>query len=433
VVEILIVQKDLIDYGKELNKMNKFILNCLISKLIIIYLLFLPSVVFSQDIQAISAIVNDEVISRYDVQQRVQLIVSTSGIKPTQENISRLEVQALRSLVNEKIQLQEAEKLDVPSSEQEVGLMLERIASGNQMSGDEILELINSQGVRPDTLLNQIRAELLWNKIVRGRYGSYVSVNEDEVSIVYDRTIESIGKNQYEISEIFLGYENSSEESDANILANRLVEQLRSGASFSAVAQQFSQSTTSGQGGYIGWMTEGQLDEEIINIVRNLDKEEISNPINSSGGYYIIRLNDITKAGGKNPLRNQYDLISVIFNKNNIEDANNFARDFISCKRIDTLIEKYNEKEVNYIGKRILSDLPNDLHKELLNKDAGQSLDIREIGENLNLILICDRKDDVGLQVSREAIEDNIYSQKIGMMSRRYLRDLRRDAVIEYR
>ena len=81
------MQKDLIDYGKELNKMNKFILNCLISKLIIIYLLFLPSVVFSQDIQAISAIVNDEVISRYDVQQRVQLIVSTSGIKPTQENI----------------------------------------------------------------------------------------------------------------------------------------------------------------------------------------------------------------------------------------------------------------------------------------------------------------------------------------------------------
>ena len=69
----------------------------------------------------------------------------------------------------------------------------------------------------------------------------------------------------------------------------------------------------------------------------------------------------------------------------------------------------------------------------MLNKDAGQSLDIREIGENLNLILICDRKDDIGLQVSREAIEDNIYSQKIGMMSRRYLRDLRRNAVIEYR
>ncbi|MED5253578.1 MAG: peptidylprolyl isomerase [Pseudomonadota bacterium] len=413
--------------------MNKFFKNLIIFKIIMINLLCLPSALFSQDIQAISAIVNDEVISRYDVQQRVQLIVSTSGIKPTQENISRLEAQALRSLVNEKIQLQEAEKLDVPSSEQEVGLMLERIANGSQMSGEEILELINSQGVRPDTLLNQIRAELLWNKIVRGRYGSYVNVNDDEVSIVYDRTIESIGRDQFEISEIFLGYEDSKEEEEANILANRLVEQLREGASFSAVAQQFSQSSTSGQGGYIGWVAEGQLDNEVINAIKNLDKDGISNPINSTGGYYIIRLNDITKAGGKNPLRNQYDLVSIIFNKENIQDANNFAKEFISCKRIDSLTEKYNEKEVNYIGKRILSELPSDLHEELLNKDAGETLNIREIGDNINLILICDRKDDIGIQVSRESIEENIYSQKIGMMSRRYLRDLRRDAVIEYR
>jgi len=413
--------------------MNKFFKNLIIFKIIMINLLYLPSALFSQDIQAISAIVNDEVISRYDVQQRVQLIVSTSGIKPTQENISRLEAQALRSLVNEKIQLQEAEKLDVPSSEQEVGLMLERIANGSQMSGEEILELINSQGVRPDTLLNQIRAELLWNKIVRGRYGSYVNVNDDEVSIVYDRTIESIGRDQFEISEIFLGYEDSKEEEEANILANRLVEQLREGASFSAVAQQFSQSSTSGQGGYIGWVAEGQLDNEVINAIKSLDKDGISNPINSTGGYYIIRLNDITKAGGKNPLRNQYDLVSIIFNKENIQDANNFAKEFISCKRIDSLTEKYNEKEVNYIGKRILSELPSDLHEELLNKDAGETLNIREIGDNINLILICDRKDDIGIQVSRESIEENIYSQKIGMMSRRYLRDLRRDAVIEYR
>ncbi len=53
--------------------------------------------------------------------------------------------------------------------------------------------------------------------------------------------------------------------------------------------------------------------------------------------------------------------------------------------------------------------------------------------ENIDIILICDRKDDIGIQVNRDVIEDNIYSQKMGMMSRRHLRDLRRDAVIEYR
>ena len=407
--------------------------NIILINFLLLLFIFLPIKLFTQDIQAISAIVNDEVISRYDVQQRVQLIVSTSGIKPTQENIKRLETQALRSLVNEKIQLQEAIKLDVPSSDDEVNLMLERIANGNQMSGQEILQQINSQGVRAETLLNQIKAELLWNKIVRGRYGSYINVNEDEVSIVYDRTMESIGKDQYDISEIFIGYENEQEQQEANILANKLVEQLRSGAAFAAVAQQFSQTASSGQGGYIGWVTEGQLDNEIIDSLKELKKDEISNPINTVAGFYVIKLNDKTKAGGKNPLRNQYDLVSVIFEINQKKESENFSKDFVSCKRIDQLTDKYNEKEVNYIGKRILSDLPEDLHNELLNKEAGDTLNPRIIGENINIILICDRKDDIGIQVSRETIEENIYAQKIGMMSRRYLRDLRRDAVIEYR
>lgn len=400
---------------------------------IVFIIMIVPIKLFSQNIQAISAIVNDEVISRYDVQQRVQLIISTSGIQPTKDNVIRLEKQALRSLVNEKIQLQEASKLDVPSSDDEINLMLERIANGNQMSGEQILQLINSQGVKSDTLLNQIKAELLWNKIVRGRYGSYVNVNEDEVSIVYDRTIESIGKEQYEVSEIFIGYENEEEEKEANILAKRLVEQLREGVAFAPVAQQFSQTSTAGQGGYLGWVTDGQLDKTINSKLKQLGKNQISEPIKTLNGIYIIKLNERTEAGGKNPLRNQFDLMTVTFEKNNRSDAENFSKEFVSCKRIEKLIDKYNEKEINNLGKRTLSELPKELHQELLSKYAGETLNPRISGDYIDLILICDRKDDIGLQVSRENIEDNIYAQKIGMMSRRYLRDLRRDAVIEYR
>ncbi|MED5437542.1 MAG: peptidylprolyl isomerase [Pseudomonadota bacterium] len=400
---------------------------------IVFIIMIVPIKLLSQNIQAISAIVNDEVISRYDVQQRVQLIISTSGIQPTKDNVIRLEKQALRSLVNEKIQLQEASKLDVPSSDDEINLMLERIANGNQMSGEQILQLINSQGVKSDTLLNQIKAELLWNKIVRGRYGSYVNVNEDEVSIVYDRTIESIGKEQYEVSEIFIGYENEEEEKEANILAKRLVEQLREGVAFAPVAQQFSQTSTAGQGGYLGWVTDGQLDKTINSKLKQLGKNQISEPIKTLNGIYIIKLNERTEAGGKNPLRNQFDLMTVTFEKNNRSDAENFSKEFVSCKRIEKLIDKYDEKEINNLGKRTLSELPKELHQELLSKYAGETLNPRISGDYIDLILICDRKDDIGLQVSRENIEDNIYAQKIGMMSRRYLRDLRRDAVIEYR
>jgi peptidyl-prolyl cis-trans isomerase SurA len=166
--------------------LKKFLKSCL---LILTLVFSTNNLSMSQDVQAISAIVNDEVISRYDVQQRIKLIIVTSGIQPTQENVSRLEKQAIRALVNEKIQLQEAIKLDVPTSSEEIDLMLRRIASGNEMSSEEIINFISSNGINSETLLNQIKAELLWNKIVRGRFGSYINISEDEISIVYNRTI----------------------------------------------------------------------------------------------------------------------------------------------------------------------------------------------------------------------------------------------------
>jgi peptidyl-prolyl cis-trans isomerase SurA len=387
----------------------------------------------SQDIQAIAVIVNDEVISRYDVNQRVRLILVTSGIPATEENVKRIEEQAIKALIDEKIQIQEAIKLEVPDSPDEINLMLDNIARGNQTTAEGILESITSQGVNSETLLSQIKSELLWNKIVRGRFGSYINISDEEVNIIYDRTIQNINNSQYDISEIFIGFEDDSEEKEAKELTERLTEQLKNEIAFEPVAQQFSQAPSSGQGGFIGWVSEGQLDPDIISNIENLEIGSVSNPIKTVNGYYIIKLNGKSEEGGKNPMKNQYDLISVSFD---IEDkimAKDFSDNFISCKRLDGLLENYNQKEVNVIGKRLLQDLPKELHKELLKKNAGNALSPRFSDENIDIILICDRKDDIGIQVNRDVIEDNIYSQKMGMMSRRHLRDLRRDAVIEYR
>lgn len=387
----------------------------------------------SQDIQAIAVIVNDEVISRYDVNQRVRLILVTSGIPATEENIKRIEEQAIKALIDEKIQIQEAIKLEVPDSPNEINLMLDNIARSNQTTAEGILESITSQGVNSETLLNQIKSELLWNKIVRGRFGSYINISDEEVDIIYDRTIQNINNSQYDISEIFIGFEDENEEREARDLTKRLTEQLKNNIPFEPVAQQFSQASSSGQGGFIGWVSEGQLDPKILSSIKNLEIGAVSEPIKTVNGYFIIKINGKSEEGGKNPMKNQYDLISVSFN---IEDkiiAEEFSNNFVSCKRLDSLLENYNEKEVNVIGKRLLQELPNELHKELLEKNAGNALSPRFSEKNIDIILICDRKDDIGIQVNREVIEDNIYSQKMGMMSRRHLRDLRRDAVIEYR
>jgi len=389
--------------------------------------------ILAQETQAISVIVNDEVISRYDVNQRVRLILVTSGIPPTEENLKRIETQSVKALINERIQLQEASKLEVPESQEEIQLMLDRIARGNQTTSEGIIENITSQGVKVDTLINQIKSELLWNKIVRGRFGSYINISDDEINIVYNRTIESINKIQYDISEIFIGFEDEREEKESKELADKLVEQLKNDIAFEPVAQQFSQAPSSGQGGRIGWVSEGQLDQEIITGIENLLSSSISKPIKTVNGYYIIKVNGRSEEGGKNPMKNQYNLTSVTFSKEDKDSANDFSENFVSCKRLESLLENYNEKEINVIGDRLLQELPTELHDELLKKDAGDTLSPRLSEETIDIILICDRKDDIGVQVNKNTIEDNIYSQKLGMMSRRHLRDLRRDAVIEYR
>tara|TARA_B110000240_G_scaffold152655_1_gene169194 strand:+ start:568 stop:1800 length:1233 start_codon:yes stop_codon:yes gene_type:complete len=389
--------------------------------------------ILAQETQAISVIVNDEVISRYDVNQRVRLILVTSGIPPTEENLKRIETQSVKALINERIQLQEASKLEVPESQEEIQLMLDRIARGNQTTSEGIIENITSQGVKVDTLISQIKSELLWNKIVRGRFGSYINISDDEINIVYNRTIESINKIQYDISEIFIGFEDEREEKESKELADKLVEQLKNDIAFEPVAQQFSQAPSSGQGGRIGWVSEGQLDQEIITGIENLLSSSISKPIKTVNGYYIIKVNGRSEEGGKNPMKNQYNLTSVTFSKEDKDSANDFSENFVSCKRLESLLENYNEKEINVIGDRLLQELPTELHDELLRKDAGDTLSPRLSEETIDIILICDRKDDIGVQVNKNTIEDNIYSQKLGMMSRRHLRDLRRDAVIEYR
>ena len=389
--------------------------------------------ILAQETQAISVIVNDEVISRYDVNQRVRLILVTSGIPPTEENLKRIETQSVKALINERIQLQEASKLEVPESQEEIQLMLDRIARGNQTTSEGIIENITSQGVKVDTLISQIKSELLWNKIVRGRFGSYINISDDEINIVYNRTIESINKIQYDISEIFIGFEDEREEKESKELADKLVEQLKNDIAFEPVAQQFSQAPSSGQGGRIGWVSEGQLDQEIITGIENLLSSSISKPIKTVNGYYIIKVNGRSEEGGKNPMKNQYNLTSVTFSKEDKDSANDFSENFVSCKRLESLLENYNQKEINVIGDRLLQELPTELHDELLRKDAGDTLSPRLSEETIDIILICDRKDDIGVQVNKNTIEDNIYSQKLGMMSRRHLRDLRRDAVIEYR
>ncbi|MBG51809.1 MAG: hypothetical protein CML99_05240, partial [Rhodobiaceae bacterium] len=231
------------------------------------------------DVQGIAAIVNDSVISRYDLDQRVQLVMATSGIQPTPENIERIREQVLRSLIDEKLQMQEAERLEIEVQQEEVDSAVDGISQRAGMTRDQILSYLKGNGVDEVALYTQIRADTAWNKVISARFAPLVEIGDDEVAEVMQRISQDAEQVQYQLAELYLGFDNPAQEREMSVGAQRLVEQMRAGAPFSSVAQQFSQAASAANGGDIGWVAESQLTPEIANAIRNMSVGTVSDPV----------------------------------------------------------------------------------------------------------------------------------------------------------
>src|SRR3984893_2243959 len=200
----------------------------------------------------IAAVVNDEVISLGDLEARIRLVLLSSQLPDNAQVRQRVQPQVLRSLIDEKLEVQEAKKFNVTASDDDVNKAFDRLEQQNNMPKGGLEQMLSSHGISRSTLTDQIRSATVWNKLVEGKLAQSVSVSDEEVKDTLARIKQEIGKSQYRVAEIFLAIDNPSQEADVKDLGDRLPDQIRQGASFSAVAQQFSQSPTAAVGGDLG-------------------------------------------------------------------------------------------------------------------------------------------------------------------------------------
>ena len=264
----------------------------------------------ARDIEGIAAVVNDQVISLYDVDQRVDLFFATSGIEKSLEMTERMRNQVLRSLVDEKLQMQEATRVEIQIEETEIEERMELLAKQDNRTLDGIKEFLESKSIEENTLKAQIRAELAWNQFVRRSFGGRIKVGDPEIEEQYEKAIKAVNQTRYLVSEILLNLDNFSTEEQVRQLSGEIVRQLQSGTSFPAVARQFSIAPTAGQGGQLGWISADQLNPRLSQIVRQMQVGQISPPIPTTGGVYILALAD-KRAGGNDPSKNQFDVLTV--------------------------------------------------------------------------------------------------------------------------
>ncbi len=240
---------------------------------------------------SIIAVVNDGAISFADLEDRIRLIIVSSGMPDTKEIRDRMRGQVINSLIDEQLQIQEADRLELEVTDEEVDQAFEGLAQSNNFTAEKFLDVLKQSKVPLHTLRSQIRANIAWSKVVQNEVRPRISIADTEVDVMRERLEEGVGKTEYMVSEIFLAVETPKDESDVKQLAEKLTRQLVEGhVPFSKIAAQFSQSAGASRGGDMGWVREGQLAEEIDHVLQNMDEGDLSAPVRTLSGYHIIYL-----------------------------------------------------------------------------------------------------------------------------------------------
>jgi len=393
--------------------------------------------------QGIAAVVNDKIVSQYDLIQRLKLIMVTSGIPDTPENRQRIEPQILRGLVDEALELQEAKRLDVNVEQSEIDKQLEGIASRANMTMEQINEFLTKNNISKDSLVEQIKAEIAWNKVIGQQFSPLITISDEEINDVLKRLKEESDQPRYDISEILLTYDNAAQEQEMVTGAGRLAEQIRAGAPFGAVAQQFSRSPSAANGGDIGWVHLSQLPQEIVPVVQNMGIGEISNPIKTLNGVYLIALKNKQVGMAANPMDDKWTLARVLLPlspdapsamvERRAQEAVKFTKEFKSCDSLNQQIKSYVGGIVEAPRTVVFGSLDARLKAVVSKSKPGEVVPPIRSREGMEMIAVCGHQVEDAQMPTRDAIEDNLYSQQLSMMSRRHLRDLHRDAVVEIR
>ncbi|VAW07430.1 Periplasmic chaperone and peptidyl-prolyl cis-trans isomerase of outer membrane proteins SurA [hydrothermal vent metagenome] len=424
----------------------------LIIGLITVFLLSLPKSHAQQsdniqelsDVQQIIAVVNDSPISLYDLKQRVLLFMISSGARQfSQEEQQYLNQQALQSLVDDKLKIQEADKYKTVISKEEQEQSFLTYAQQMRITPEQLEQQLNQAGIRKESMLKQVEATLAWEQVVGGLLMPQVSISDEEIYSILERMESNKGQFEYHPLEIFLLVSENDKRDNTRIAANRIVEQLNKEASFQLMARQFSQSTTSAVGGDLGWLTESQLSPEISSTLKNMKKGEISAPIETEDGFYILQLAGKRQILTANKTDAKVELQHLFFevsDKAQDEELAALERTVAeavakieNCENLEQQGKELGAKQTGSLGNLAISELPESLHQPLLNLEVGHATPPIREPEGYRVFVVCDRKDPEIRLPDYDSVEGSLSQQRVGLIARRHLRDLRRDAIIDYK
>ena len=369
--------------------------------------------------------------------------MASSKLKDSPDVRRRLAPQVLRGLIDEKLKMQEARRLDIQVDDADIDNALARIARQNNLDVAEMDALLASQGINKTSLIQRIESEIAWVRVVGRRFGNTIQVGDEEVDEALAGIEKSKGQPEHRVAEIFLPVDNPTREDDVRVLADRMIQQIRGGGDFAALAQSFSQSASAAVGGDLGWVALGQLPPEIDSALSAMKPGQVAQPIRTLSGYYIVFLIDRRSGAGLGEpevtvaLHQLFVPLAADAGTAETDSQTQLARTMAEtakdCADMDRLSQESGSPLSGSLGTVSVSNLPAHIQDAVRELPVGTASQPIRSEQGLLVLMVCERHEQDRAGDLRDNIRNQLMDRRIAAAARRYLRDLRRAAFVDVR
>ena len=389
-----------------------------------------------------TAMINGEVITQTDVDQRLQFLSIANGQPIPADQIDALRQQVLRNLIDETLEIQAAKTEKIEIRKGDIDKTVARVAADSKQTSEQLAAYLDAHGSSINSLRRQIEGEIAWRRLQQAKIESGVSVGDEEVKAVLDRLTAAKGTEEYRVGEIFLSATPYTEQQTLQN-AQKILEQLKNGASFAAYARQYSEASTAAVGGDLGWVRPEQLPTSLASVLRQMGPGTISNPIEVNGGVSIIAVQDTRKILTADPRDAVLSLkqVSISFPKGTTREqaepvVSKFAeasKNIGGCGGAEKIAGEFHGEVVTSDQVK-MRELPAMLQQMMLPMQVGQATQpFGSIDDGVRTLVICGRDQADANEPTYDEVFNQLNEERVNLRWRRYLRDLRRDAIIEFR
>jgi len=301
----------------------------------------LPAIAKVVPLDRIVAVVNDDAIMHSQLESRVtqardQLRTNNIQMPPEQA----LERQVLDRMIVEQIELQMADNAKLSIDETQLNTTMRGIAKNNGMSLDEFADTLEKQGQSLAEVREQVRRELLVRQVQQSQVASKITVSDREV----DRFLAQRSENSnmaYHLAQILIAVPQSptpDQVAQAQTEAQKLYQQLQDGADFQQLAVAESDDAQALQGGDLGWRQAAQIPSVFADVIPDLSKGEVSEPIRSPSGFHLVKLLDTR--GGDSGEMSRDKASQAIFQRKVNDEIEAWTQEIRASAYIDNRLDK---------------------------------------------------------------------------------------------